>query len=406
VELLASSEFEKADKLLNEAKDLFKDKDSANSIALVVANSRGHLKLACKKAEVVRKVLTPALDTRALALSAEANVLAPRLFEKVDEQCSHLADSITNHSNNKYDVETTELKNRYLEVQLVAIKAKRLGPAQEVIDRAIEEDAKELAPKTLGWAEKLMADANLYINGHQNDENGIIKQGAEMTAAADRLLMITREAKITKDKTPEDLVAEIEEQRNRGRELDKRIEEERLSLEQRVGEKESEVQQKDAELSEKKDTIANLEFDKKFNQSFEKAKNSYKFNEAEIKKDGNKLLIRMKGLTFPAGTSEINSSSFGLLERLKNVLKDLGDSKVTVEGHTDTLGPKENNEKISFERAQAVEKYLVSNDLVPEGKISSIGFGGEKPLASNKTKAGRAANRRVDIIVEPEFTNN
>jgi len=70
-----------------------------------------------------------------------------------------------------------------------------------------------------------------------------------------------------------------------------------------------------------------------------------------------------------------------------------------VEGHTDNVGDKKLNERIGLERAEAVKRYLYEQHQVPLHKINVISYGEEKPIAPNKTKAGRAQNRRVVIKV-------
>jgi peptidoglycan-associated lipoprotein len=70
-----------------------------------------------------------------------------------------------------------------------------------------------------------------------------------------------------------------------------------------------------------------------------------------------------------------------------------------IEGHTDGVGPKQVNEKIGLERAEAVKRYLFEQHQIPLHKINVISYGMEKPVASNKTKEGRAQNRRVVIRV-------
>ena len=70
-----------------------------------------------------------------------------------------------------------------------------------------------------------------------------------------------------------------------------------------------------------------------------------------------------------------------------------------IEGHTDSVGGKTINEKIGMERAEAVKKYLYEQYQIPLHKMNVISYGAEKPVASNKTKDGRAQNRRVVIRV-------
>jgi len=70
-----------------------------------------------------------------------------------------------------------------------------------------------------------------------------------------------------------------------------------------------------------------------------------------------------------------------------------------VEGHTDNVGPKVVNEKVGMERAEAVKRYLYEHHQIPLHKINVISYGEERPVAPNKTKDGRAKNRRVVIRV-------
>jgi peptidoglycan-associated lipoprotein len=72
---------------------------------------------------------------------------------------------------------------------------------------------------------------------------------------------------------------------------------------------------------------------------------------------------------------------------------------IEIEGHTDNAGPKDLNYKLGLERAEAVKRYLYEQHQVPLHKISVISYGEEKPIAPNKTKEGRAQNRRVVIKV-------
>jgi len=72
---------------------------------------------------------------------------------------------------------------------------------------------------------------------------------------------------------------------------------------------------------------------------------------------------------------------------------------IEIEGHTDSTGDKIVNQKIGLERAEAVERYLYEQYQIPLHKMNVISYGAEKPVAPNKTKAGRAQNRRVVIKI-------
>ena len=72
---------------------------------------------------------------------------------------------------------------------------------------------------------------------------------------------------------------------------------------------------------------------------------------------------------------------------------------IEIEGHTDNVGPKDVNYKLGLERAEAVKRYLYENQQIPLHKMNVISYGEDKPIAPNKTRDGRAQNRRVVIKV-------
>jgi len=103
---------------------------------------------------------------------------------------------------------------------------------------------------------------------------------------------------------------------------------------------------------------------------------------------------------FKFGATKLPDEAREKLDALVDQLK--GDPKnvyIEVEGHTDNVGAKETNERIGLQRAEAVKRYLYEQYQVPLHKINVISYGAEKPVAPNKTKAGRAQNRRVVIKV-------
>jgi peptidoglycan-associated lipoprotein len=72
---------------------------------------------------------------------------------------------------------------------------------------------------------------------------------------------------------------------------------------------------------------------------------------------------------------------------------------IEIEGHTDNVGPKEVNDKIGLDRAEAVKRYLYEQHQIPLFKMNVISYGQDKPVAPNNTKDGRAQNRRVVIRI-------
>lgn len=86
------------------------------------------------------------------------------------------------------------------------------------------------------------------------------------------------------------------------------------------------------------------------------------------------------------------------MDRLVSFLKENPDKKVSFEGHTDWTGPERYNQGLSERRARSAKKYIVGKGI-DASRITTQGFGEKKPIASNKTRKGRARNRRVEVQI-------
>lgn len=99
---------------------------------------------------------------------------------------------------------------------------------------------------------------------------------------------------------------------------------------------------------------------------------------------------------FDFDKSTIKKNAYGDIDELVAVMKQHQELNVTIEGHTDSVGKAAYNKKLSQRRADAIKKYMVEKGGIAANRLNAVGFGMEKPVASNKTKAGRAQNRRVE----------
>jgi outer membrane protein OmpA-like peptidoglycan-associated protein len=103
-------------------------------------------------------------------------------------------------------------------------------------------------------------------------------------------------------------------------------------------------------------------------------------------------------LEFETGKAVIRTSSFRSLDELVELLRKRSAYRLTIDGHTDATGPAALNDKLSLDRAISVKEYLTAKGI-DASRITANGFGSRKPVASNKTAAGRQMNRRVEFTV-------
>jgi len=125
-------------------------------------------------------------------------------------------------------------------------------------------------------------------------------------------------------------------------------------------------------------------------------------NDAAIDKMNKKLqnVQNDKGrILFKAAKAEIDPKCDKTMKAIADIMGEFPGTHVQVNGHTDSVGKKAANLKLSQDRADAVVAYLTSKKGVDAKRLSGKGFGDEKPIGDNKTAAGRTKNRRVDFTV-------
>jgi len=104
---------------------------------------------------------------------------------------------------------------------------------------------------------------------------------------------------------------------------------------------------------------------------------------------------------FNENKTNIDPLAAKVLDRDGMILKDNPEIKVEIGGHTDAAGSEAARQKISQKRAESVKKYLMDKFNISGDRMSIKGYGSQKPIADNKSKEGRAKNRRVEFRVIP-----
>ncbi|MEE9143723.1 MAG: OmpA family protein [Candidatus Binatia bacterium] len=108
--------------------------------------------------------------------------------------------------------------------------------------------------------------------------------------------------------------------------------------------------------------------------------------------------IILDDVLFDFDKTAIKPDGTKILDRLVKFLNDNSNKKVGLEGHADWTGPENYNQGLSERRAASVSNYLVRKGI-DASRITSKGFGETKPIADNKTRKGRAKNRRVEVKI-------
>jgi outer membrane protein OmpA-like peptidoglycan-associated protein len=104
-----------------------------------------------------------------------------------------------------------------------------------------------------------------------------------------------------------------------------------------------------------------------------------------------------KGINFKTASARLTKSSYGTLDDIAELMIKIPEANLEVQGHTDNKGSEKRNKKLSEDRAAAVVKYLVKKGVAKD-RLRAAGYGSEKPIADNTDAAGRAQNRRVELV--------
>lgn len=120
---------------------------------------------------------------------------------------------------------------------------------------------------------------------------------------------------------------------------------------------------------------------------------------ATVQRVGEGILITFnEGLQFDVDSYQLQSTSYSNLDDLSQVLAKYENTDILIEGHTDNTGDKAYNQTLSENRASTVQNYLIEQGI-RANRMSAVGYGEEQPLQENSSKAGRQANRRVEVAI-------
>lgn len=209
-----------------------------------------------------------------------------------------------------------------------------------------------------------------------------------LAARQDSLVMLLQQA----EKDAEALGTEVDS-------LNQAIAEQQIRLSSMVEDYQRDLQQRKEALDrERRDLLAYL-YEKTQLDAAAQAKERFSDGEVAVVRAPDRITLRLVGLSFQAGRTELPAGSRGLLAKLGEFLLLYPKTRVAVEGHTDATGKEDKNLELSKSRADAVVDYLSANSGVPDERMNASGFGSAQPIASNDTRRGRTQNRRIDVVL-------
>lgn len=449
--ILSPEGFKKAESAFFRAQ---KDLEKGNEISDIresVIESRTHLQKAEEIARVSRTTLPDALKAREMARSAGA-IKFENEYQRVESDFLDLTRAIERDNLSYAQKNRNKVIERYRELEVRAIKEETIGEVRALIARAEAAGARKIAPLSYDQAVEQINSTDAFISANPYAKEEMHTMAREALFKANRLVVITEEGNRIQTMKPEAIILMMEnylhtisaalgaqDMRDQGyqtqleniigsvnslksdrafmAEKNQGLQAEMETLKSdyqaqidalnvRVATLEGKTREdqmaKERMARERMAVEQRLAAETKFNQLYVTVRNYFESDEAEVYKQENQLVIRLKAMRFPVGKSIIMPENYTLLSKVQKAVRTFDDPRVIIEGHTDTTGSDDINMLLSQQRAEAVREYMVANQTLTPDSVSAVGYGSERPLASNATAEGRAINRRIDILIIPQ----
>ncbi len=401
------------------------------------AEAASNFGAAKRAAELAKTVLSQVLKSRQDAFNARSNELSKEIWDKANREFAAAIRYLERgdlKSAKRKDIQATSL---YRDAELMAIKAEYLTETRRLLADADKRRVGRYAPITLNKAKQILADAEreLEENRYDTDYPRSLAQQANYEAKhafylADVVLSVRnkdlsvemlvlqwedplRQIAGAADVLPAmsngheelsaELVAYIDNTRNNTQSLEQDVDSSNL----RLADMEEEIRALDERLggatAERAALVQRLEAQARVKAQFEQVEIMFTKTEARVFREGSNVILRLVGLSFDSGQSAIKQGSFDLLAKVEKAIDIFPRSELVIEGHTDSHGGDELNQKLSQERAESLQQYMINAMRIPSYRVIATGYGETNPVANNETAAGRAKNRRIDVVIKPNL---
>ncbi len=396
-----------------------------------------HFKAAIRASQLARTVLSQVLKSRQDAANAKAPELSREIWDKAQREFGNAIRALERGDLKRAKREDIEATSLYRDAELVAIKAQYLTETRRLLADADRAKVGRYAPVTLNKAKMLLSEAERELNENRYDTDRPRNLARQANYEAKHSIYLSSVVRNVRDKdlTVEDLIlqweaplaeissaADIVPAMSAGHhELERQVvtyienlRSDKQALEQdfeasnlRVADMEEELRALDERLggatAERAALIQRLEAQARVKQQFERVEKMFGRDEARVFREGNKVILRLVGLTFDSGQSDIKPDNVTLLNKVEKAIDVFPQSELIIEGHTDSYGGDESNQRLSQERAESIQQYMINAMRLPSYRMIATGYGETNPVANNETESGRARNRRIDVVIKPNF---
>jgi outer membrane protein OmpA-like peptidoglycan-associated protein len=431
INVLAPTWFDNAESSLDNARAYLEDGDELSKILESVALGRAQLQKATDIAKVTKLTIPDAIKARDMARSAGATSLG-RDYSNTENRFLELTRAIERENLGYAQRSQVQVAESYRQLELRAIKVQTIGEVRRLMKEAEAKRLQKIAPESYAEATQKLAEADAFITENPYAKEKMHQLANEALFMARRLHVVAERSLQLEEMEPEQITLWAEGMLSatsdklgapdmRDQNFDQQLKnilasvaaqqsdhafmiEKVKAQKNNIAVLQKQIAALEGKTRQEQEAKERLMAEKRFNQLFIEVKGYFRPEEAEVYRKENQLIVRLKAMQFPVGQSVILPENYTLLSKVQQAIRTFGEPDVIIGGHTDSTGSEQLNEHLSQKRAEAVREYLVANEILPFEKIIAVGYGSQRPIASNATQDGRAQNRRIDITITPEPT--
>ena len=380
--------------------------DRPGTTAAAASKGLQSLAKANEHADTSRDLLRDVLVARDKAYQAGAASAFPEHTDDMDSSLRKTTNLVERGRLEDAKEHRQKLVAGYEQLELAALKEGTVESAEAAIADAKEKDAPKYAPKTFKLAEEEMklAASVLEADRTRTDKaNAHAKRAkwlAEQSSAITELIKDFKRREYDSEDTVlwyQKQLSEINEPLGGQLPFNQPNRDVILAMQQSI---KGLMQQRDDTATQRSRYEQELTLTTEQRAAVDKVQSLFTANEANVYEQRQNVLISAHGFRFPTGGSEIGTDNFALMSKIIQAVKTFPESPIKISGHTDSTGSETTNMNLSRARADNVAKFLVDVGGISASRIMATGYGEDKPVASNETPEGRAANRRVEILID------
>lgn len=456
-DILSPLEFDKALEYYRNAEEKFDKQKGIEKVESLLTESVNYFNRAVDFSISAKTVFANSLNAREDAISAGADLYANELWLEAEKKFREAAEQLEKGDRDDSYAESVKAIAIYRKAELLAIKTDLLDETRNILKKADEMDVADKAPKTLKKAKSLLAEAEKQLETNRYDMDYPRNLAKQAKYEANHAIFLYKTIKVMEDnkqeledvilvfekplitiaatsgflaqfdqgfdKPKDEIVSYVKDLQEKTNWLSAKNIEQKYMIGQgnanidvlikerdalnnefklEIGKRTNEMNNKMQEIEKEKSILSNqVNYQKDINERYYLVNQLFDSKDALVFRSGNDVIIRMLGFGFDVGKSNIKPEYFNQLTKVQNAINTFPNSKVIVEGYTDSFGGDDSNLKLSQERSDAVTTYLKANmPTLNNDNITSVGYGENNPIANNETLEGRSKNRRIDIVIK------